>query len=391
MFKDVFIVSGVRTAVGSFGGSLKDKSADELAAAVIKEAVNRSGADINDVDEVVMGCVGQYGMNAFLARTAALKAGCPVESTAQTVNRMCSSGLQAIVTAAMEIDHGDLEICVAGGAESMSNFPYMSYGTRFGARLGDTVLVDGLSCALAEPLTGEHISSTAENIAEKYSLTRENLDAYSLMSQQRAKKAIADGKFTEEIIPVEVKMKKEVRIFDTDEHPRDTNMEKLGKLKPLYKKDGVVTAGNASGINDGAAAVVVMSGEALRQRGITPLVQIVDYAVAGVDPSVMGLGPVYSTQKLLKKCGLDVKDIDLWELNEAYAAQALACIKELKIDINKVNVNGSGISLGHPIGATGAIISIKLINEMYRRDAQYGVAALCIGGGQGLSVLYKRV
>ncbi|MCE5344245.1 MAG: thiolase family protein [Eubacteriales bacterium] len=391
MFKDVVIASAVRTAVGSFGGSLKDKDAIELATIVIKEAIQRAGIGFDEVEDVVMGCVGQHGLNAFLARVAALNAGCALKSTAQTINRLCSSGLQAIVTAATAIDHGDMTISVAGGSESMSNFPYMSFGSRFGLHMGDSVLKDGLSCALAEPFTGTHVAMTAENIAEKYALSRQTLDEYALLSQQRAFAAINAGKFKDEIVPIDIKVKKEVKTFDTDEHPRDTSLEKLAKLSPLFKKDGVVTAGNASGVNDAAAAAVVMSNEFAKARGIKPLAQVIDYAVAGVDPAIMGMGPVASTQKLLKKIGMSVSDIGLWELNEAFAAQTVACIQELGLGIEKVNVNGSGISLGHPIGATGAIISIKLINEMKRRDVQYGIATLCIGGGQGLSVLYKNL
>lgn len=391
MFKDVVIASAVRTAVGSFGGSLKDKDSIELATIVIREAIKRAGIGFDEVEDVIMGCVGQHGLNAFLARIAALNAGCAKESTAQTINRLCSSGLQAVVTAATAIDHGDMEISVAGGAESMSNFPYMSMGSRFGLRMGDAVLKDGLSCALAEPFTGTHVAITAENIAAQYALSRETLDEYALLSQQRARAAIDAGKFVSEIVPVEIKVKKETRIFDVDEHPRDTNLEKLGKLSPLFKKDGVVTAGNASGVNDAAAALVVMSGDAAKARGLKPMARVVDYAVAGVDPSIMGMGPVASTHKLLKKVGMKVSDIGLWELNEAFAAQTVACINELGLDMDKVNVNGSGISLGHPIGATGAIISIKLMNEMKRRNAEYGIATLCIGGGQGLSVLYQNI
>lgn len=391
MFKDVVIASAVRTAVGSLGGSLKDKDSIELATIVIKEAIKRAGIASEEVEEVVMGCVGQHGNNAFLARVAALNAGCSIDSSAQTINRLCSSGLQSIVTAATAIDHGDMDVSVAGGTESMSGFPYMSFNTRFGARMGDVVFKDALTCALAEPFTGTHIAITAENIATKYSLSRQTLDEYALMSQQRARAAIDAGKFKEEIVPVEIKVKKEIKVFDTDEHPRDTSIEKLGKLAPLFKKDGVVTAGNASGVNDAAAAMVVMSGEAAKKHGIKPIARVVDYAVAGVDPSIMGMGPVASTNKLLKKMGMTVADIDLWELNEAFAAQAVACIRELGIDMDKVNVNGSGISLGHPIGATGAIISVKLINEMKRRNLRYGIATLCIGGGQGLSVLFENI
>ena len=393
MFKDVVIVSQARTPVGGFGGSLKDYNSIDLASFVIKEAIKRAGIDPNEVNETVMGVVAQHGLNAFLARVASLRAGCAIESSAMNVNRLCSSGLQAIVTAATSIDHGDFDVAVAGGTESMSNIPYASYNARWGLRMGNATLSDELTAALSEPVKadGTHIGITAENICERYNISRERLDEYALESQNRAIKAIKDGKFKDEIVPVEIKVKKEVKIFDTDEHPRETSIETLGKLRPFVKPDGVVTAGNASGVNDGAAAVVLMSSDKAKELGCTPLVRVVDYAVAGVDPNYMGMGPVNSTKKLLEKTGLTVDDIGLVELNEAFAAQAIACIDELGFDYSIVNVNGSGISLGHPIGATGAIISIKLINEMRRRNVRYGLATLCIGGGQGLSVLYELI
>ena len=391
MFQNVMVVSAVRTAVGSFGGSLKDFETTKLGEIAIRAAVERAGIASDCVEEVILGCVGQYGLNGFLARIAALNAGLSIHSSAQTVNRLCASGLQAIVTGATAIDHRDMDIVVAGGAESMSNFPYCSYQTRFGARMGDIVTRDALTTALAEPFTGTHIAMTAENIAEKFGFTREQVDAYALESQRRARAAIEAGKFREQIIPVEVKEKKATRIFDTDEHPRDTSMEKLGKLKPIFKKDGLVTAGNASGINDAAAAMVLMHGDKAREMGITPIARVVDYALAGVDPNYMGLGPIDATRKLFERTGLSAREIDLFELNEAFASQAMACIQELGLDGDKVNVNGSGISLGHPIGATGAVISVKLLYELERIGGRYGIATLCIGGGQGLSVLYENL
>lgn len=396
MFQDVVAVSAVRTPVGSFGGSLKNISTVDLAALVIKEAADRAGIDSKQIDEVVLGCVGQYGYNPFLARLAGLKAGCSVESTGQTVNRLCASGLQAIVTAATVIDHQDADVCVAGGAENMSNFPYSSFTNRWGARMGTVELKDSLTLALAEPVEGDagkeiHIAITAENIAARYGITREEADAYAAEGQRRALLAITDGKFRDEIVPVEVKEKKSTRIFDTDEHPRETTVERLAGLRTIVKADGIVTAGNASGINDAAAAMILMSGKRAEELGIVPLAKIVDYAVAGVDPEYMGLGPVASTRKLLEKTGLDIGDIGLFELNEAFASQAIACIRELGISPDLVNVNGSGIALGHPIGATGAVISVKLLYEMNRRKVRYGVATLCIGGGQGLSVLFERI
>lgn len=391
MFQNVMVVSAVRTAVGSFGGSLKDFETTKLGEIAIRAAVERAGIAPDCVEEVILGCVGQYGLNGFLARIAALNAGLSIHSSAQTVNRLCASGLQAIVTGATAIDHRDMDIVVAGGAESMSNFPYCSYQTRFGARMGDIVTKDALTTALAEPFTGTHIAMTAENIAEKFGFTREQVDAYALESQRRARAAIEAGEFREQIIPVEVKEKKATRIFDTDEHPRDTSMEKLGKLKPIFKKDGLVTAGNASGINDAAAAMVLMHGDKAREMGITPIARVVDYALAGVDPNYMGLGPIDATRKLFERTGLSAREIDLFELNEAFASQAMACIQELGLDGDKVNVNGSGISLGHPIGATGAVISVKLLYELERIGGRYGIATLCIGGGQGLSVLYENL
>ena len=391
MFQNVMVVSAVRTAVGSFGGSLKDFETTKLGEIAIRAAVERAGIAPDCVEEVILGCVGQYGLNGFLARIAALNAGLSIHSSAQTVNRLCASGLQAIVTGATAIDHRDMDIVVAGGAESMSNFPYCSYQTRFGARMGDIVTKDALTTALAEPFTGTHIAITAENIAEKFGFTREQVDAYALESQRRARAAIEAGKFRDQIIPVEVKEKKATRIFDTDEHPRDTSMEKLGKLKPIFKKDGLVTAGNASGINDAAAAMVLMHGDKAREMGITPIARVVDYALAGVDPNYMGLGPIDATRKLFERTGLSAREIDLFELNEAFASQAMACIQELGLDGEKVNVNGSGISLGHPIGATGAVISVKLLYELERIGGRYGIATLCIGGGQGLSVLYENL
>lgn len=391
MFQNVMVVSAVRTAVGSFGGSLKDFETTKLGEIAIRAAVERAGIAPDCVEEVILGCVGQYGLNGFLARIAALNAGLSIHSSAQTVNRLCASGLQAIVTGATAIDHRDMDIVVAGGAESMSNFPYCSYQTRFGARMGDIVTKDALTTALAEPFTGTHIAMTAENIAEKFGFTREQVDAYALESQRRARAAIEAGKFREQIIPVEVKEKKATRIFDTDEHPRDTSMEKLGKLKPIFKKDGLVTAGNASGINDAAAAMVLMHGDKAREMCITPIARVVDYALAGVDPNYMGLGPIDATRKLFERTGLSAREIDLFELNEAFASQAMACIQELGLDGDKVNVNGSGISLGHPIGATGAVISVKLLYELERIGGRYGIATLCIGGGQGLSVLYENL
>ena len=389
----VVIISGARTAIGSFGGSLKDFEASDLGAIVIKEAVKRAGIKLADVNEVVMGCVGTAAENAFMARMCSLKAGIPVEATALTVNRLCSSGLQAILTASQEIKDGVCTIAVAGGAESMNNIPFYLRKARFGYRMGHAELEDGLITALSDPLTRDHMGITAENIARKMGITRQEQDQYAVLSQNRAETARNAGKFRDEIIPIEVKInRKETKIFDTDEHIRDgSTLEKLAKLKPAFIHDGTgtVTAGNASGINDAGAAVVLMQEKEAISRGLKPIVRIVNSAVAGVDPAYMGLGPIPAVRKLLKKSGVSLEDIGLIELNEAFASQTLACIRELGLNLDITNVNGSGISMGHPIGATGAIITIKLMNEMVRRNVRYGIATLCIGGGQGLAALFE--
>jgi acetyl-CoA C-acetyltransferase len=388
--KDIVLVSGVRTAIGSFGGSLKDFSASDLGAIAIREAVKRAGVAPEQVDEVAMGCVGQAAEDAYLSRMASVKAGIPVEATAITINRLCSSGLQAIVTAAMEISCNFAEIVVAGGAESMSNLPYYLRGARFGYRMGHGELEDGLVTALSDPFTRSHMGITAENVAEKYHVTREQQDQFALESQQKAAKAIAAGVFKEDIVPVKVKLSKtEEKTFDTDEHPRKTTPESLAKLRPAFKKDGTVTAGNASGVNDAAAAVVMMTTQKASALGLKPVVRLVDAAAAGVPPEIMGIGPVPAVKKLLKKTGVKLEDIGVIELNEAFASQSVACIHELGLNPCLVNINGGAIALGHPIGASGCIITLKLINEMVRRQSKYGMATLCIGGGQGLAVLFE--
>lgn len=389
--ESIVIVSGCRTPVGKFAGSLKDFEASDLGGIVIKEAVKRAGLKPEDIDEVVYGCVAQAAENAFAARLSAVKAGIPYEATALTVNRLCSSGLQAIITAAQEIRDGMCEIAVAGGCESMTNIPFYLRKARFGYRMAHGELEDGLITALSDPFTRNHMGWTAENVAEKYNVTREEQDRWSVISQERATAAIESGKFDDEIVPIEVKVgKNETAIFKQDEHVRPgTNMEKLARLRPAFVKDGTVTAGNSSGVNDAAAAVVVMKESKAKELGLKPIVRLVDVAVAGVDPSIMGIGPVPAFKKLLEKTGISQDEIGLIELNEAFASQTVACIKELGLDEEKVNVNGSGISLGHPIGATGCIITIKLMNEMVRRNVRYGVATLCIGGGQGLAVMYE--
>ncbi len=392
MAKDsIVIVSGARTGIGKFDGSLKEFEASDLASFAIKAAYERAGIDPKDIDEVVMGCVASAAENAFMARLSSVKAGIPYEAGALTVNRLCSSGLQAIVTGAMEIKMGFANIVAAGGGESMNNIPFYIRKARFGYRMGHGELEDGLITALSDPFSRSHMGITAENVAAKYNITREDQDAWAALSQNRAQAARDAGKFADEIVPVEFhKTRKETAIFAVDEHIRDNvTVESLARLKPAFKKDGTVTAGNASGINDAGACVILMTEEEAEKRGLKPIVRLVDAAVAGVDPMLMGTGPIPSTRKLFEKTGLTKDDIGVIELNEAFAAQTLACVRELGLDPEKVNVNGSGISMGHPIGATGAIITIKLMNEMVRRDARYGISTLCIGGGQGLSVLFE--
>lgn len=387
----VVIVSGCRTAVAGMGGSLKDFSASDMGGIAIREAVTRAGLKPESIDEVVMGCVGQAAENAFVARVASVKAGIPYEATALTVNRLCSSGLQAILTASQEIDAGLCGIAVAGGTESMTNIPYYLRQARYGYRMGHGELEDGLITALTDPFTRNHMGVTAENIAAKFGITRDEQDGLALQSQQRAAKARSEGKFKDEIIPVEVKVnRKETRMFDEDEFIRpDSSLASLAKLKTVFKENGSVTAGNSSGINAAAAAVVLMKESRAKEMGLSPKVRLLGAAMAGVDPIIMGMGPVPALRKLYAATGVSQDDIGLFELNEAFAVQALACMRELKLDPEKVNVNGSGISIGHPIGATGCIITIKLMNEMRRRGIRYGVTSLCIGGGQGLAALFE--
>jgi acetyl-CoA C-acetyltransferase len=389
--ENIVIVAGCRTGIGSFGGSLKDYEASDLGGIVIKEAIHRASLEPADIDEVVFGCVGQAAENAFAARLASVKAGIPYSATALTVNRLCSSGMQAIVTAAQELRDGMCTIAVAGGCESMSNIPFYLRKARFGYRMGHNELEDGLITALSDPFTRFHMGITAENVAREYHVTREEQDRWALISQTRATAAQAAGKFKEEIIPIEVKAsKKETRLFQEDEYIRpNATLEGLAKLRPAFKEGGTVTAGNAAGINDGAAAVVLMTEAKACELGLKPLVRMVDVAVAGVDPMLMGIGPIPAMEKLMKKTGVTKEDIGLIELNEAFASQSVACIRELGLDEEIVNVNGSGIAMGHPIGATGCIITIKLISEMRRRNVRYGVATLCIGGGQGMAVMWE--
>ena len=385
--KEVVVVSAVRTAVGTFGGSLRDLPAVELGGIVIQSAIERAGLNPEDVDEVLMGCVLQGGLGQNVARQSAIKAGIPVEVPCTTVNKVCGSGLKTITTAATAIRAGEADVIVAGGTENMSATAYALQGARWGLRMGDAEAVDmmikdGLWCAFGN----YHMGITAENIAEKFSISREMQDKFALESQNKALAAIHSGRFKDEIVPVAVPQRKgDPKIFEVDEHPRETSLELLARLRPAFKKDGTVTAGNASGINDSAAAVVLMSLEKAEEKGLQPMAFIRGYASAGVDPAIMGTGPVPATRKALQRAGWTVDDLDLVEANEAFATQALYVLKEMAFDPEKVNVNGGAIALGHPIGASGTRIFVTLLHEMKKRGARRGLATLCIGGGQGLA------
>ena len=391
--KEVVIVSAVRTPMGSFGGSLKNVPTRTLGAIVIKEAIKRAGIKPEMVEEVIMGTVLQGALGQNVARQMTLDAGLPKEVPAMTINKVCGSGLRAIELAAQIIKAGDADILVAGGAENMSAAAYAIPSARWGARMNDTKLIDMMTNdGLTDAFYHYHMGITAENVAEQWGITREELDEFSTVSQNRAEAAIKAGKFKDEIVPVEIPQKKgDPVVFDTDEFPRfGTTIDKLAKLKPAFKKDGIVTAGNASGINDAGAAVVVMSKEKADELGIKPMCKSVSYASAGVEPSIMGVGPVPASEKALKKAGLTIKDMDLVEANEAFAAQSLAVRKDLGLDPEKTNVNGGAVALGHPIGASGCRILITLLYEMIKRDSKYGLATLCIGGGMGTSLIIER-
>jgi len=423
---DVVIVSGVRTAIANYGGALRDVPVAKLGSIVIKEALKRAGlrpkpdaetlgyapkafkdAGLTElekkcydwdnslkevpIDEVIMGNVLQAGQGQNTARQAGIYAGIPKETNAYTINKICASGMKAVALAAQAIRAGDAKIIIAGGMENMSRTPYYIPTARWGARMFNAELVDGMvHDGLWETFYNYHMGLTSENIAEKFGITREEQDKLALMSNQRSLAATKDGTFKQEIVPVEVREKKEVKLFDTDEHPRETSMELLAKLPAVFKKDGAVTAGNASAITDGAAALVVMSAERARELGLKPLVTIRSYASGGVDPAYMGLGAVPATKKALKLAGLTLKDIDCIELNEAFASQAIGVMRELGFDYTKANPHGSGISLGHPIGCTGARILVTLIYEMMRKNYKLGLATLCIGGGQGMATVLER-
>ncbi|MGL5616906.1 MAG: acetyl-CoA C-acetyltransferase [Sarcina sp.] len=392
--REVVIVSAVRTALGTFGGTLKDVPAADLGALVIKEALKRAGVDGSLVDEVLMGNVVQAGLGQNVARQAVVKAGLPVEVPAMTINKVCGSGLRTVSLAAQMIKAGDADIIVAGGMENMSQGPYVLKTARYGQRMGNGQMIDSMvNDALTDAFEGYHMGITAENIASEWNLTREMQDEFAAASQLKAEAAIKAGKFKDEIVPVVIPQRKgDPIVFDTDEFPRfGTTAAKLGKLRPAFKKDGTVTAGNASGINDGAAAVVVMSAEKAAELGLKPMAKIVSYGSKGLEPSIMGYGPFHATKKALEGTGLSVSDIDLIEANEAFAAQSLAVAKDLDFDMEKVNVNGGAIAIGHPVGASGARILVTLLHEMQKRDeVKTGLATLCIGGGMGTALILEK-
>ena len=393
MAKKIVLAGACRTAIGTMGGELSTVPAPELGAIVIKEALKRAGVAPEAVDQVYMGCVIQAGQGQNVARQATLKAGLPIEVPAVTINVVCGSGLEAVNMAAEMILSGDADIVVAGGMENMSMAPYAMMKGRYGYRMGNATLVDTMvNDALWDAFNNYHMGITAENICDQWGLTREELDEFSANSQQKCEKAMAEGKFKDEIVPVEVKQRKQTVIVDTDEGPRHgTTVETLGKLKPAFKKDGgLVTAGNSSGINDGAAAVVVMSEEKAKELGVKPMATWVAGALGGVDPKIMGIGPVAATRKVLKRTGMEIKDFDIIEANEAFAAQSVAVGKELGFDLNKLNPNGGAIALGHPVGASGCRILVTLLHEMEKADAKKGLATLCIGGGMGCATIVER-
>ncbi|WP_085692912.1 MULTISPECIES: acetyl-CoA C-acyltransferase family protein [unclassified Pseudomonas] len=389
---EIYVVSAVRSAIGGFGGSLKDLPLADLASAITRAAIERSGVAAEQVGHLVMGTViPTEPRDAYLARVAAMNAGIPKETPAFNVNRLCGSGLQAIVSAAQCLLLGDTDVAVAAGAESMSRGPYLLPQARWGARMGDLQGIDYTVGVLQDPFEHFHMGITAENVAAKHGITREMQDELALTSQHRAARAIAEGRFASQIVPLELKTRKGSVQFSTDEHVRgEVTAEQLAGMKTVFKKDGTVTAGNASGINDGAGGLVLASGDAVRRLGLKPLARLVGYAHAGVEPELMGLGPIPATRKVLEKTGLKVQDLDVIESNEAFAAQACAVARELGFDPEKVNPNGSGISLGHPVGATGAIIATKAIHELHRIQGRYALATMCIGGGQGIAVVFER-
>ena len=388
--KDIYLVSCCRTAIGSFGGTLKDVSAPALGSIVAKAAIERAGIRAEDLDEVMFGCVLTAGLGQNVARQVAIGAGIPVEVPAYTVGMVCGSGMKGVIEAARAIAAGDAEIILAGGTENMSAAPYSVPAARYGARMGNTNLIDTMvNDGLWDAFNGYHMGITAENICDKWGITREDLDAFALSSQNKTAAAQASGRFDDEIVPVPVKVKKEIVDFKVDEFPRATSAEALAKLAPAFKKDGRVTAGNSSGINDGAAALVLASGDAVQKLGLKPIAKLISWGQGGVDPAIMGVGPVTASKNALAKAGMAVSDMDLIEANEAFAAQSVAVARDLGFDMAKVNVNGGALALGHPVGASGARIIVTLIHEMKKRGAKHGLATLCIGGGMGVATVWE--
>ena len=390
--EDIVILGGARTAIGTFGGSLAAVPPITLGSIAAKAALERSGVEGAQIGHVVFGHVINTGpRDMYLSRAAAMDAGVPDTVPAMNVNRLCGSGAQAIVSVVQALAMGDAEYGLAGGAESMSNGPHVMQAARFGQKMGDTAAVDMMIGALNCPFGTGHMGITAENVADEHSVTREEMDAFALESQQRAAAAQAEGRFDDQIVPVPVKVKREMVDFARDEHPKETTLDKLASLRPAFRRDGRVTAGNASGINDGAAAIVLARGDAAEKAGLTPRARVLGYAVAGVRPEVMGIGPIPAVEKLMEKTGLSASDFDVVESNEAFAAQALAVTKGLGLDPAKVNPNGGAIALGHPVGATGAIITVKALHELERTGGRYGLITMCIGGGQGIALAIERV
>jgi len=393
MTRDIVIVGAARTAIGAFGGGLKDVPLSQLATIAVRAALDRSRVEPGAVGHVALGnVIPTEPKDAYLSRVAAINAGVPKETPAFNVNRLCGSGLQAIISAAQTIALGEADFAIGAGAESMSRGPYLSTGMRWGERMGDGRMLDYMLSILQDPFQDIHMGVTAEKVAARYGVTREDQDALAVESHRRAAQAIAEGRFTEQIVPVEIATRKGVKIFDTDEHVRaDTTLEVLAKMKPAFQGDGTVTAGNASGINDAAAAVVLAESRAAKTNGLKSLARLVGYAHAGVEPDYMGIGPIPATQKVLARTSLSIADIDVIESNEAFAAQACAVARELGFDPAKVNPNGSGISLGHPVGATGAILTVKAIYELHRTRGRYALVTMCIGGGQGIAAIFERL
>jgi acetyl-CoA C-acetyltransferase len=391
--QEIFVVSAMRTAIGAFGGTLKDTPMSDLAALAVSAAIGRAGVDPARVGQVVMGnVIPTEPADAYLSRVAAIRAGIPVETPAFNVNRLCGSGLQAVILAAQSIGAGDADIAIGAGAESMSRGPYLAPAARWGLRMGDGALQDYMLGILHDPFERFHMGITAENVAAREGITREMQDALALESQQRAARAIDEGRFASQIAPVEIRTRKATTLFQRDEHVRaDATLDALAKMKPAFKPDGSVTAGNASGINDGAAALVLASADAVARDRLTPLARLVSHGHAGVDPHYMGMGPVPASRTALQRAGLTPADLDVIESNEAFAAQACAVSRALELDPAKVNPNGSGISLGHPVGATGAIIATKAVHELHRTGGKYALVTMCIGGGQGVAVVLERV